>query len=463
MQALDFISEYPNLYILKKKSFKTNFGGILFLIYLIIITLVCIYKILDFTQNNKYTVEYFYNFYILTNKEEEEQRRNTDLYNPTKYFRLKIYIPSQWRDYEDRFKITDFNRGGFINNNVRFQEKIDKFEIGVGYFCEYRNCSDFYNLTNSMKFEGFYLTFEYEGFFLDHQNENKPIIKNENEYFAEYFDLSLNRTIITNQWKNIIYTEKKGLFFTEDIQDSCGYIDGYKSHIRDDNVKAGGYYEFFGMYFENDITQYIEYTRKRVSILDLLSSILSLISNFYFGIRIFYKFYSKNFYNFKIIERLCNKEPKYNYTNLKSFKSDRDNSRHDTKENIEEIKSNKSISIINDSNKDNNYLLEKKSAESEENDNNDNDNDNESNIKIKKFHFFDFFLNNFYCCLKKCKSQKIIHLYNKIVYNYASIDSIIKNQILFENLFKDYKWNDPSLNNIENNDILIQLKSLVNN
>ena len=72
-------------------------------------------------------------------------------------------------------------------------------------------------------------------------------------------------------------------------------------------------------------------------------------------------------------------------------------------------------------------------------------------------------MNNFYCCLKKCKSQKIIHLYNKIVYNYASIDSIIKNQILFENLFKDYKWNDPSLNNIENNDILIQLKSLVNN
>ena len=48
---------------------------------------------------------------------------------------------------------------------------------------------------------------------------------------------------------------------------------------------------------------------------------------------------------------------------------------------------------------------------------------------------------------------------NEIVYKYASIDGLIKNQILIENLFKDYKWNDPSLNNIENNNLIIQLKT----
>ena len=48
---------------------------------------------------------------------------------------------------------------------------------------------------------------------------------------------------------------------------------------------------------------------------------------------------------------------------------------------------------------------------------------------------------------------------NKIVYKYADIDSIIKNQILLENFFKDYKWNDPVLNNIENNDLFIQLET----
>ena len=73
--------------------------------------------------------------------------------------------------------------------------------------------------------------------------------------------------------------------------------------------------------------------------------------------------------------------------------------------------------------------------------------------------FFDFFLNNVYCCFKKKKAQKIIHECNEIVYKYASIDAIIKNQILMENFLKDYKWNDPSLNNVENNNLFIQLKT----
>ena len=78
---------------------------------------------------------------------------------------------------------------------------------------------------------------------------------------------------------------------------------------------------------------------------------------------------------------------------------------------------------------------------------------------MKKLHFFDFFLNNLYNCCKKQKPQKIIHTCNQIVYKYASIDNLIKNQILMENFLKDYKWNDPSLNNVENNDLFIQLKT----
>ena len=73
--------------------------------------------------------------------------------------------------------------------------------------------------------------------------------------------------------------------------------------------------------------------------------------------------------------------------------------------------------------------------------------------------FFDFFLNNIYCCFKKRKAQKNIHECNEIVYKYASIDGIIKNQIWMENFFKDYKWNNPSLNNVENNNLFIQLKT----
>ena len=44
MHPLDIISGSPNLYIFGKESNKTNFGGVLFLIYLIVIN--CFYMYL---------------------------------------------------------------------------------------------------------------------------------------------------------------------------------------------------------------------------------------------------------------------------------------------------------------------------------------------------------------------------------------------------------------------------------
>jgi hypothetical protein len=45
------------------------------------------------------------------------------------------------------------------------------------------------------------------------------------------------------------------------------------------------------------------------------------------------------------------------------------------------------------------------------------------------------------------------------VSKYSSIDIMIKNQILFENLYQDYKWNDPGLNSIEKNNLFVQLNT----
>ena len=42
-----------------------------------------------------------------------------------------------------------------------------------------------------------------------------------------------------------------------------------------------------------------------------------------------------------------------------------------------------------------------------------------------------------------------------------SIDKILYNQIKFENLLIDYKWNNPDLNNNDNNELIIQLKNLI--
>ena len=93
-------------------------------------------------------------------------------------------------------------------------------------------------------------------------------------------------------------------------------------------------------------------------------------------------------------------------------------------------------------------------------DNNSNYNNIESDSTLPKLRFFDFFINNIYnkkCCCTSNK-QELLSICNKILYKYISIDYILYNQIKLENLFKDYKWNNPKLNNIENNDLIISLK-----
>ena len=80
---------------------------------------------------------------------------------------------------------------------------------------------------------------------------------------------------------------------------------------------------------------------------------------------------------------------------------------------------------------------------------------------LKKFHFYDFFYNNIYtekCC--KSTTQSIITTCNELISKYYSIDSIVYNQIRLENLFKDYKWNNITLKNIENNEFISLLKYL---
>ena len=45
------------------------------------------------------------------------------------------------------------------------------------------------------------------------------------------------------------------------------------------------------------------------------------------------------------------------------------------------------------------------------------------------------------------------------MHKYLSIDYLLSNMICLESLFKDYKWNNPSLNKIENNNLVVKLKN----
>ena len=58
LSKLDFLSSPPHMYILQKRTNQTIFGGILFIIFIIITMNILIVYILDFYLNDKYDIRY---------------------------------------------------------------------------------------------------------------------------------------------------------------------------------------------------------------------------------------------------------------------------------------------------------------------------------------------------------------------------------------------------------------------
>ena len=82
MQNFDFLSSSPKFFIFKKETNKTSFGGILFLIYIIIMIFISLAYILDYAINDKYSIESFSTYnYTLNGSETELINKDIDL-NP---------------------------------------------------------------------------------------------------------------------------------------------------------------------------------------------------------------------------------------------------------------------------------------------------------------------------------------------------------------------------------------------
>ena len=460
MHPLDFINTSPSFYILQKESIKTNFGGLLILIYTIIILGVCIYYLINYIKDDKYVIQTLNHFNIKSDEEIRERNRNP-LYNQNIRFILDLVHEDNNTPIIDKFKIFDKNK--IVGRKVPFIKKVYDFKLYICYECDTPNCSDYLDFIKNNTEEYYRLYFEYEGFSLKHQDKNPIQKKDKNGELSFYRYQGFRYNILNYEiiyiWKNILYHDTK--FLSDNEDKSCGYLDNYylyylpnlltvkinnKSYAIVNNITIQIYYN-----------QYLEFRRTRICELDLLANIASFFSNIFFVARIIFKYYANHFNNFKIIEKLVS-------SNNKIFISHSKNN-------------NKSLELENFLNEDNNKCMplysdinetkEKSSnnnqntqIDTEGNDENNNSYVDGNSIELKKLHFFDFFLNNVFCdkCCKNIKSQNIINLCDKIIFKYASVDTIVFNQILLENLFKDYKWNEPKLNNVFNNKLFCELK-----
>ena len=260
----------------------------------------------------------------------------------------------------------------------------------------------------------YYINLIYPSFIFQHQNDSSPIRSyNISKYINYCFGFNF-LTGYTLNWKVVKYKNVKGISRLWDylINKKNEYITGYFSssyfNIMDNSELLkinGSNYKLISIIKSfNSHNDYEEYKRKKIGILDVISKIGALFSTFKFFFSLCYKYYSKNFDNYKILEDIL-----FNKMN-KSFKKE------DTK-NIELISNKKDFGYLEE----NNPIENKISINDSENNENEVLNDNNSkHLKYpKKIGFFQFFINNLNIrnCIKT-KEQDIITTCNKILLKY---------------------------------------------
>lgn len=456
MRSIDFLSDSPKSFIFSKNSNKTFFGGILSLIFLIIVLLISLLYLVDYFINDKYTVEYgFYQEVLDDDKVKEKE--NSPKYNPELESGFLIKHENGTVINDDKILLLDNNDQP---SPRAFRQNISNLFFSLFYKCENKNCT--FNLTTIK------LDLIFTGYKLDHQGET-PLHIDEDLFYTTSIDFYFRSPHLKSfYWKNIKYNESLGftdlfykIFGIEKENEYIGAIidttetlsikDIYGDTILDLIEINNTFYRLLGgCRMIMNFNKYDQYKRTKISIFDVIANICSLSMTIFGGfIYGFTNYYSKSYDNYEIIKKILSKKRMENINKSDNINKDLD------KKNI--INKDPSISgaILRDSNT-NDLGIETVDQKEEKLIIEDKENRTLPNIK-----FISFILNNlpFKNCCVKSKSQKIISLCHELISEYYTVEYLVYNQIMVENLLKDYKWNDPSLNKIESNKFITQIKN----
>jgi hypothetical protein len=476
LNFLDFLTDSPNTFIFQKEKNKTNFGGVLFLIYIIIMALISLTYIYDWAINDKYIVDALTHINT-TYVEKDTGLDNDDDFNPYVDFNITITgyndfdVDGQFVllvDKSDEIKTEDYN----INHNSIFN--LHKMRVAELFFIVAFDCGEDPTCsTYDEEFEPdsvYGVIINYTGYKLSH-TDDIPLEITEDIPKTFSFDIGFLDTIYENlflNWEVIIYQDQKSLFDSltkrkrqyiyGEIKDSKTVIDpgaSKKDTIFFDPTTRKYYMHLVAVFLLNEHKEYIEYKRIKLQLLDVIANIGALFSTLKFVFSSIFSFYSQNFSNYKMVDMIL----KYPHPQEIKDSDDKLNKEFipDKKEIISKVDD---FPLLNDSSDENKLSIN----EPYDNSNkaiDENNSDESPPFVLKKLSFFDFYFNNVYLkCCKNIKNQEILNLTNEIVLQYLSLDYILYNQIKLENLFRDYKWNNPQLNSIQNNNLIMKLKNI---
>ena len=498
MRKLDFISVAPNLSIFKAGANKTNFGGILFLIYILILLLLAIIYIFDYLSQDNYSFEY--NLFLNDTK----TLGNKEVLDTT-FYKNYDFIFSLAKDVRDDDFTKDLNENNnflIINENKLWHLKqegknidpIDGFTIinpndecilnksqvitqqlspslVVLYRChgsDGKNCT--IDDEDKIKVDTYVLNLYYRGFSLDHQNPEAPIqLLDKGYYYRRDIEFLGSTNIIYLKWKIIEYQEQKGVFgklFDNIRRKNNTYyglqIDSAQICTDDGHMKElpSNYYKIKDekgnhfiilLYLQNYLLNEVDkYKRKAKSFLDVLTNICALGSTVFNLITLSYTFlYSKSYDNYKIIENILTKNMRININN--NIKENTNLSteielKTDLIEDKNEEKEKEKLNIDNDKKTDDGNIYKTLSE----------------NIDLPPISFFDFL---FHKLCFKCfglKKHIMINSCDDIVAKHLTVEKLIYNQIKLEYLWEDYKWNNKKFEGKEKDDLFLDLSLGIN-
>ena len=473
MKKFDILSQPPRTYIFERYSNKTIFGGVLSIIYLLIMIFISIYYIYNYIIGDKY--EYYYSYRELP---EEQKKKVFAGFDPNPPIHIKL----------DAINELDWN----ISSNLKFiyytkdsEKKIiyrnDWTEITIPDYAIidlYYSIDDINDIKEIEFGENFEVNLTYKTFYLDHQN---PVCPFKKIVIYKYLRFNFEKNfILYMNWEFTKYKEKNDIFkiFSNYLRRPIQFLDGRLTindlkeekndgEYNNEYIIDGEIHKYLGsIVIFNSRDTIHEYLRQKREWLSVLATISALANSFYsIFVRFFYFIYSKKYDQYKIFKNILLLDAKIKKSDsiflseasnlkLNNFSLEKKVEKALEVREIQVINSNKndSCSSTNNNDKGSECPTTEKEEKDEEVDNN--------NLHLPKMPFVNFIFNNLF--IDKCSNsnkQKLINLSSKIIYKYYSIENILYNQIKFENLLNDYRWNNPKLKNVQNNKTILEIRN----
>ena len=474
LNGFDFLSSSPHSFIFQRRANRTNFGGILSLLYLLVFLIISSFYLVSYFNEDNYSIQYLYHEKFIT-EEAILKMVKSDRYNPKLNFCLDLKVDAH-KKVADRFQIRRYNNILYseVNRTTCQQFRVTDLNWLVVYDCLNESTTECKIDPRTLYSNTISINMDYNGFFLLHQNKTSPIYRNKeavSHRYTPYFKIN-NPSRLVQTWKIVRYKEQKGFFSLFRKEEDNDYIGlGMKSYDYSEMTSKDGTKDIFisaydvrsrtfheykvlgRVKFDVDYHHYDEYKRTPKSFWDTVANICSLSMTIFNGLCFYLvNYFSNNIDNYKIMEKIL-----YN-SDLKPEKKEINNKEI----NAPNYDLNKSENLIDNSNGDKNLLSINDEMVYENNQELINKDFIEDKENFPKLTFFDFLFNEIYngrC--GKVEIRKLIQKCNEIVSKYYSIECVIYNLIKLENLLKDYRWNNPELNNFDNNESILELKNLI--